>query len=134
MRITTTQPGQGRRAAGDRGAEPDDPPLNPKFAFDQFVLGPNNRFAHASALAVAENPGSAYNPLFICGPPGVGKTHLLHSVADYLQRHEPSLTVRLTTAEAFVNEFIGALRGGDMPASRSATGPTTSCWSTTSSS
>ncbi len=87
---------------------------NPKLCFDQFVLGESNRFAHAAALAVSENPGTAYNPLFLCGPPGVGKTHLLHSVADYLQRHEPSLRVRLTTAEAFVNEFVGAVKGGGM--------------------
>ena len=76
------------------------------------MLGAGNRFAHAAALAVAENPGTAYNPLFLCGPPGVGKTHLLHSVAEYIQRHDPSMRVRLTPAEAFVNEFIAATQRG----------------------
>jgi chromosomal replication initiator protein len=99
-------------SAGERPAPKPELPANPRFSFEQFVLGPSNRFAHASALAVAENPGTAYNPLFVCGPPGVGKTHLLHSVADYLQRNEPSLRVRLTTAETFVNEFVAAIRGG----------------------
>ncbi len=105
----------------DAGADPEpvEDVLNPKFSFDQFVLGPANRFAHACALAVAENPGTAYNPLFLCGPPGVGKTHLLHSVADYLKRHEPSLRVRLTTAEGFVNEFVAAVRTGHTQAFKS---------------
>ena len=66
-------------ACGRSRSRTDDLPANPRFSFEQFVLGPSNRFAHASALAVAENPGTAYNPLFLCGPPGVGKTHLLHS-------------------------------------------------------
>ncbi len=97
---------------GEGAREPEGTPLNPKLSFDQFVLGAGNRFAHAAALAVAENPGTAYNPLFLCGPPGVGKTHLLHSVAEYIQRHDPSIRVRLTPAEAFVNEFVGAMQRG----------------------
>ncbi len=88
--------------------------LNPKYCFEQFVIGNDNRLAHGAALAVAENPGTAYNPLFICGPPGVGKTHLLHSIADYALRHGNGVRVRLTGAEAFANEFIAALRGGDI--------------------
>jgi chromosomal replication initiator protein len=84
---------------------------NPKLTFDQFVIGDCNRLAHAAALTVAEMPGQAYNPLFICGPPGVGKTHLLSSIADLLIAHNPSLTVRVTTGEAFTNEFLGALSG-----------------------
>uniref|UniRef100_A0A6J5ZZZ6 Unannotated protein n=1 Tax=freshwater metagenome TaxID=449393 RepID=A0A6J5ZZZ6_9ZZZZ len=90
--------------------------INPKYCFEQFVIGNGNRLAHGAALAVAENPGTAYNPLFICGPPGVGKTHLLHSIADYAQRHGNGVRVQLTGAEAFANEFVAALRGGDINA------------------
>ena len=85
---------------------------NPKLTFEQFVIGDCNRLAHAAALTVAELPAQAYNPLFICGPPGVGKTHLLSSIADLLLAHNPSLTVRCTTGEAFTNEFLAALSGG----------------------
>ena len=85
------------------------PVCNPKLTFDQFVIGDSNRLAHAAALTVAEMPAQAYNPLFICGPPGVGKTHLLNSIASLLLSHSPGLTVRCTTGEAFTNEFIGAL-------------------------
>lgn len=85
---------------------------NPKLTFEQFVIGDCNRLAHAAALTVAELPAQAYNPLFICGPPGVGKTHLLSSIADLLLTHNPGLTVRCTTGEAFTNEFLGALAGG----------------------
>ena len=84
---------------------------NPKLTFDQFVIGDCNRLAHAAALTVAEMPAQTYNPLFICGPPGVGKTHLLSSIADLLLAHSPGLAVRLTTGEAFTNEFLGALAG-----------------------
>ncbi len=90
--------------------------LNPKYCFEQFVIGSGNRFAHGAALAVAENPGTTYNPLFICGPPGVGKTHLLHSIAGYASRHGNGVRVQLTGAESFANDFIGALRGGDINA------------------
>jgi chromosomal replication initiator protein len=86
---------------------------NPKLTFDQFVIGDCNRLAHAAALTVAEMPAQAYNPLFICGPPGVGKTHLLSSIAILLVAHSPGLTVRCTTGEAFTNAFLGALSGGD---------------------
>ena len=85
---------------------------NPKLTFDQFVIGDSNRLAHAAALTVAEMPGQAYNPLFICGPPGVGKTHLLRAIAALLLSHNPSLIVRFTTGEAFTNEFLFALGGG----------------------
>jgi chromosomal replication initiator protein len=86
---------------------------NPKLTFDQFVIGDSNRLAHAAALTVAEMPSQAYNPLFLCGPPGVGKTHLLSSIANLLLSHNPELSVRCTTGEAFTNEFLGALGGGD---------------------
>jgi len=89
---------------------------NPKYTFDQFVIGGSNRFAHAAALAVAENPGTAYNPLYLCGPPGVGKTHLLHAIATYLDRYAGGLRIQLTSGEAFANDFIGALHGGNIEA------------------
>jgi chromosomal replication initiator protein len=82
---------------------------NPKLTFDQFVIGDCNRLAHAAALTVAELPAQAYNPLFICGPPGVGKTHLLGAIAALVLSHDPQLTVRWTTGEAFTNEFLRAL-------------------------
>ncbi|MGO9488950.1 MAG: chromosomal replication initiator protein DnaA [Solirubrobacteraceae bacterium] len=82
---------------------------NPRLTFDQFVIGDSNRLAHAAALTVAEMPAQAYNPLFICGPPGVGKTHLLSSIANLLIAHDPGLAVRVTTGEAFTNAFLGAL-------------------------
>ncbi|MBA3807659.1 MAG: chromosomal replication initiator protein DnaA [Solirubrobacterales bacterium] len=88
------------------------PLQNPKLTFDQFVIGDSNRLAHAAALTVAEMPAQAYNPLFICGPPGVGKTHLLSSIANLLLCHNPGLSVRCTTGEAFTNEFLGSLAGG----------------------
>lgn len=84
--------------------------LNPKFTFGQFVIGDSNRFAHAAALAVAELPGQAYNPLFVYGPPGVGKTHLLHSIGNYVQAYGGGLSVRYTTIERFTNEFIASLQ------------------------
>jgi chromosomal replication initiator protein len=84
--------------------------FNPRHTFDQFVIGDSNRLAHAAALAVAEMPGLAYNPLFICGPPGLGKTHLLHSIANYVTAYGAGATVRYTTAEAFTNHFVGSLR------------------------
>ena len=85
------------------------PELNPKLTFDQFVIGDANRLAHAAALAVAELPGTAYNPLFIYGPPGVGKTHLLHSIANYLVTLRARASAcGYTTAERFTNEFVAA--------------------------
>jgi chromosomal replication initiator protein len=84
--------------------------LNPKYTFDQFVICEGNRFAHAAALAVAEMPGQAYNPLFLHGPPGLGKTHLLHAIGNYIARYGDGLTVRYATVETFTSEFVGALR------------------------
>jgi chromosomal replication initiator protein len=103
----------------DREAAPDDPDdvgraivagLNPKYTFDVFVIGSSNRFAHAAALAVAESPAQAYNPLFIYGSTGLGKTHLLHAVGHYVQRQHPHLAVRYVTTETVLNDFIDALR------------------------
>jgi chromosomal replication initiator protein len=84
--------------------------LNPNYTFDRFVIGPSNRLAHGAALAVAEAPSEAYNPLFLHGPPGLGKTHLLAAIANYLRANAPGLSVRYTTAESFTNEFVTALR------------------------
>jgi chromosomal replication initiator protein len=83
---------------------------NPNYTFDRFVIGEGNRLAHAAALAVAEAPAEAYNPLFLHGPPGLGKTHLLGAIANYLQSSAPELVVRFTTAEAFTTEFVAALQ------------------------
>jgi chromosomal replication initiator protein len=84
--------------------------VNPAYTFERFVIGPGNRVAHGAALVVAEAPGEAYNPLFLHGPPGLGKTHLLGAIANYLSEHTPELTVHYTTAEAFTNEFVSALQ------------------------
>lgn len=81
--------------------------------FDRFVIGSGNRFAHSAALAVAESPGESYNPLFIYGAPGLGKTHLLVSIANYLRRQRPEMSVVYTTAERFTSEFVASLRGND---------------------
>jgi chromosomal replication initiator protein len=84
--------------------------LNPKYTFEQFVICDGNRFAHAAALAVAELPGQAYNPLVLHGPPGLGKTHLLHAIGNYIARYGDGLTVRYATVETFTSEFVGAVR------------------------
>lgn len=94
------------------GPPPSEPFGNPKLTFDQFVIGDCNRLAHAAALTVAEMPAHAYNPLFIYGPPGVGKTHLMSAIANLISLHNPGLTVRATNGEAFTNEFVGALADG----------------------
>jgi chromosomal replication initiator protein len=106
------RPSTARARSRPAALGPPGPLANPKLTFDQFVIGDCNRLAHAAALTVAEMPAQAYNPLFICGPPGVGKTHLLSSIANLLLAHNPGLTVRCTTGEAFTNEFLGALGGG----------------------
>jgi chromosomal replication initiator protein len=86
------------------------PGLNPKYTFEQFVIGGGNRFAHAGALAVAELPGQAYNPLFLHGPPGLGKTHLLHAIGNYVSRYGSGLRVRYATLDEFTSEFVEAVR------------------------
>ena len=84
--------------------------LNPKYVFDSFVIGQSNRFAHAAAFAVAETPAKAYNPLFIYGDSGLGKTHLLHAIGHYAKRLYPKLRVRYVNSEEFTNDFINSIR------------------------
>ena len=84
--------------------------LNPKYVFDSFVIGQSNRFAHAAAFAVAETPAKAYNPLFIYGDSGLGKTHLLHAIGHYAKRLYPQVRVRYVNSEEFTNDFINSIR------------------------
>ncbi len=87
--------------------------LNPKYKFDTFVVGSNNEFAHSAALAVAESPGNAYNPLYLYGGPGLGKTHLMHSIGHFILEQFPDKKVIYVTSEDFTNEVIESIRGGN---------------------
>ena len=101
---------------GNDGDKMDIPgsPINPKFTFDSFVVGSSNEFIYAAAKAVAENPGDAYNPLFIYGGTGLGKTHILMAIANYLKLHRPSLKVLYVTCEHFTNQMVESLSKGKL--------------------
>lgn len=87
--------------------------LNPKYKFDTFVVGSNNRFAHSASLAVAESPGVVYNPLYLYGGSGLGKTHLMHSIGHFILEHNPDMKVLYVTSENFTNEVIDSIRSGN---------------------
>ena len=91
--------------------------LNPKYTFDTFVVGSNNKMAHAAALAVAENPAQIYNPLFIYGGVGLGKTHLMHSIANFILKNDQTKKITYVTSEKFTNELIDAIRNKNMTTS-----------------
>jgi chromosomal replication initiator protein len=120
LRVAVSEAAAAARAESERPEAPEgtpaasrdrvDPRLNPRYTFDVFVIGPSNRFAHAAALAVAESPAQAYNPLFIHGSTGLGKTHLLQAVGQYVIQQHPMLQVRYVTTETLMNEFVDALR------------------------
>jgi chromosomal replication initiator protein len=117
VRVTITvsengEPGDGLTVATATSAPTIEtqPSANPKYTFDNFVIGSSNRFAHAAALAVAEAPAQAYNPLFIYGSTGLGKTHLMQAVSAYINDHSKRLTTRYVTSETFTNDFINSLR------------------------
>jgi chromosomal replication initiator protein len=120
LRVTDpgTQPAEASAPSAPRVApverlvphRPESGGFNAKYTFDSFVIGSSNRFAHAAALAVAEAPAQAYNPLFIYGSTGLGKTHLLQAVAQYVSEHSREMSVRYVTSETFMNDFINSLR------------------------
>ncbi len=106
------RPFPGRPGGGDSRPPAEPARLNPKYAFETFVIGASNRFAHAAAVAVAEAPAKAYNPLFVYGESGLGKTHLLHAIGHYAQHLFQGARVRYVSSEEFTNDFINSIRDG----------------------
>jgi chromosomal replication initiator protein len=107
-----------RGEAGEPGEAAERAGLNPRYTFDQFVICDGNRLAHGAALAAAEQPGQAYNPLFLHGPPGLGKTHLLHAIGNYVETYGDGLRVRYATVDSFTGDFVRAVRSGNTRAFR----------------
>ena len=95
-----------------KGKSPTAMDFNPQFSFDSFVVGPSNRFAHGAAIAVSKAPGEVYNPLFIYGPPGVGKTHLLYAIANGIRKNKPDANIVYIKGDQFTNELIAAIQSG----------------------
>ena len=95
-----------------KGKSPTSMDFNPQFTFDNFVVGPSNRMAHSAAIAVSKAPGQVYNPLFIYGPPGVGKTHLLYAIANGIRKQKPDANIVYIKGDQFTNELIDAIKTG----------------------
>ena len=114
-----TQRERGGSSAEDRFQRPQRPAyLNPRNTFENFIVGPSNQLAHAAATAVADSPGSAYNPLFVYGDTGLGKTHLMHAIAHAIQSNNPSAKVVYMSCEKFTNNFLRAIRENSLDAFR----------------
>ena len=107
--------------AEDTSSETIAPMFNEKYTFSNYVVGKSNQFAHAAALAVAQSPGKTYNPLFLYGSSGLGKTHIMHAIGNYLQENRPELKLAYVTSERFVNELVEALKEGNVKGGKSST-------------
>ena len=113
-RIEAPRTAPRRISAPTPSVSPSPPSINPRNTFESFVVGESNRFAHAAALAVAQNIGVAFNPLFIYGATGLGKTHLMHAIAHFVLKNNPSAAIAYVSSENFVNEYVAALRDGNI--------------------
>ena len=113
-RIEAPRTAPRRISAPKPSVSPIPPSINPRNTFESFVVGESNRFAHAAALAVAQNIGVAFNPLFIYGATGLGKTHLMHAIAHFALKNNPSAAIAYVSSENFVNEYVAALRDGNI--------------------